>query len=117
MNQPPSELQKRRAENQIWASAKDYSFTPDFRAYDRNGEADLYWNILFGAARRHLDYAKLEPLFAMLDRYRNAAEYEALVDFAIDLGITNGFIQESGTVSPSYIPVFDGTGILPAARR
>ena len=45
------------------------------------------------------------------------AEYEALVDFAIDLGITNGFIQESGTVSPSYIPVFDGTGILPAARR
>ena len=84
MNQPPSELQKRRAENQIWASAKDYSFTPDFRAYDRNGEADLYWNILFGAARRHLDYAKLEPLFAMLDRYRNAAEYEALVWNALE---------------------------------
>ena len=39
-------------------------------------------------------------------------EYDALVDYAIDLGIQNGFIQESGTVSPSYIPVFDGTGIL-----
>ena len=52
-----------------------------------------------------------------LCRRLSEAEYEALVDFAIDLGITNGFIQESGTVSPSYIPVFDGTGILPAARR
>jgi putative pyruvate formate lyase activating enzyme len=39
-------------------------------------------------------------------------EYDDLVDYAIDLGITNGFIQESGTVSPSYIPVFDGTGII-----
>lgn len=39
-------------------------------------------------------------------------EYDALVDYAIDLGIQNGFIQESGTVSPSYIPIFDGTGIL-----
>ena len=52
-----------------------------------------------------------------LCRRLSEAEYEALVDFAIDLGITNGFIQESDTVSPSYIPVFDGTGILPAARR
>ena len=52
-----------------------------------------------------------------LCRRLSEAEYEALVDFAIDLGITNGFIQESGTVSPSYIPVFDGTGILPAVPR
>ena len=39
-------------------------------------------------------------------------EYDSLVDYAIDLGITNGFIQETGTVSPSYIPIFDGTGIV-----
>lgn len=52
-----------------------------------------------------------------LCRRLSEAEYDALVDYAIDLGITNGFIQESGTVSPSYIPVFDGTGILSAARR
>lgn len=38
-------------------------------------------------------------------------EYDSLVDYAIDLGIQNGFIQESGTVSPSYIPRFDGTGL------
>ncbi len=38
-------------------------------------------------------------------------EYDSLVDYAIEIGIENGFIQESGTVSPSYIPRFDGTGI------
>lgn len=46
-----------------------------------------------------------------LFRTLSSDEYDALVDYAIDLGIVNGFIQESGTVSPSYIPVFDGTGI------
>lgn len=46
-----------------------------------------------------------------LCRCLSTEEYDSLVDYAIDLGIENGFIQESGTVSPSYIPVFDGTGI------
>lgn len=51
-----------------------------------------------------------------LCRCLSTEEYDSLVDYAIDLGIENGFIQESGTVSPSYIPVFDGTGILPRAE-
>lgn len=51
-------------------------------------------------------------LDADLCRRLSDEEYDTLVDYAIDLGITNGFIQESGTVSPSYIPVFDGTGIV-----
>lgn len=46
-----------------------------------------------------------------LFRRLSEEEYDALVEYAIGLGITNGFIQESGTVFPSYIPVFDGTGI------
>lgn len=52
------------------------------------------------------------PADKALCRRLSEEEYDALVDYAVDLGITNGFIQESGTVSPSYIPVFDGTGIL-----
>ena len=47
-----------------------------------------------------------------LCRRLSEEEYDSLVDYAIKLGITNGFIQEAGTVPPSYIPVFDGTGIL-----
>lgn len=78
MNQNITDLQKRRAENIIWNCAGDYSFSPDFKAYDRNGDIDIYWNIIFGCARRHYDYAKLEKLFAMLDRYRDAEYYESL---------------------------------------
>ena len=78
MDQNIPELQKRRADNIIWNCAKDYSFTPDFKAYDRNGQVDLYWNIIFGSARRHYDYKKLEALFAMLDKYRDAALYETV---------------------------------------
>ena len=66
MKQSISDLQKRRADNIIWNCAKDYSFAPDFKAYDENGGVDLYWNIIFGSARRHYEYEKLEALFAML---------------------------------------------------
>ena len=52
------------------------------------------------------------PIDSALCRRLTEEEYDSLVDYAIDLGITNGFIQEAGTVSPSYIPIFDGTGIL-----
>ncbi len=79
-----TELQKRRADNIIWNCAKDYSFAPDFKAYDRNGEVDLYWNIIFGSARRHFEYEKLEELFAMLDRYKDAAVYESVFWAALE---------------------------------
>ena len=39
------------------------------------------------------------------------AEYEALLDYAEALGIENAFIQEGGTVSESFIPAFDGSGV------
>ena len=38
-------------------------------------------------------------------------EYERAVDFAIALGFEEGYIQEEGTVSESFIPAFDGTGL------
>ncbi len=78
MEQIIPERQKRRADNIIWTCADDHSFTPDFKAYDRSGEADLYWNFIFGSARRRYEYEKLEELFAMLDGYRDAAVYESM---------------------------------------
>lgn len=78
MNENHTDLQKRRADNIIWNGATDYSFVPDFRAYSSNGEVDLYWNIIFGSARRHYEYEKLEKLFSMLDKYKNAALYETI---------------------------------------
>ena len=78
MDQNITDLQKRRADNIIWNCAGDYSFAPDFKAYDSNGDVDIYWNIIFGSARRHYEYGKLEKLFAMLDKYKNAAVYETI---------------------------------------
>lgn len=84
MNENHTDLQKRRADNIIWNGAKDYSFVPDFRAYSSNGEVDLYWNIIFGSARRHYEYEKLEKLFSMLDKYKNAALYETIFWSALE---------------------------------
>ena len=46
-----------------------------------------------------------------LNRKITRAEYDAAVDFAIDLGVENGFIQEGDTAKESFIPEFDITGI------
>lgn len=46
-----------------------------------------------------------------LGRTLTDEEYNNLVQYAIDLGITNGFVQDAGTQSGCYIPAFDGTGL------
>ena len=38
-------------------------------------------------------------------------EYDEVVDYAIELGVENGFIQEGDTAEESFIPEFDITGI------
>ncbi|MDR2109043.1 MAG: radical SAM protein [Coriobacteriales bacterium] len=47
-----------------------------------------------------------------LNRSVSDDEYDALIDFALELGITNSFMQEGATASESYIPPFDLTGVL-----
>lgn len=46
-----------------------------------------------------------------LNRRITDEEYETLVDFAIDIGIENGFIQEGDTAEESFIPAFDCEGV------
>ena len=46
-----------------------------------------------------------------LQRRLTEDEYEALIDFAIENGIENGFIQDQETAQESFIPAFDGEGI------
>ena len=38
-------------------------------------------------------------------------DYEALVDFALSLGVENAFIQEGDTAQDTFIPAFDFTGL------
>lgn len=47
----------------------------------------------------------------LLGRRVTEREYTKVVDFAISLGIKNGFIQEGRTASESFIPEFGGEGV------
>lgn len=46
-----------------------------------------------------------------LNRRITEAEYNALIDYAIDLGISNAFIQGDGVDEESFIPQFNGEGL------
>lgn len=46
-----------------------------------------------------------------LNRRITDEEYETLVDYAIEIGIENGFIQEGNTAEESFIPAFDCEGV------
>ncbi len=47
----------------------------------------------------------------IINRRITDAEYEELVDYAIEIGVENGFIQEGDTASESFIPEFNGEGV------
>lgn len=46
-----------------------------------------------------------------LNRSLTKEEYEEIIDYALELGIEQGFIQEGETAKESFIPVFDYEGL------
>ena len=58
-------------------------------------------------------YTPLEATghFPELGRKVTEQEYEEVVDYAVSIGVENGFIQEGDTASESLIPVFDNEGV------
>ncbi|MCM1047020.1 MAG: radical SAM protein [Clostridiales bacterium] len=46
-----------------------------------------------------------------LNRKVSIKEYDALIDYALSIGIENAFIQEGDTAAESFIPSFNGEGI------
>lgn len=65
-------LEVRRADHIIWAAAGDYSFAPNFRAFDRTGQADFYWNFILGAAHRYFNMAEIDHFLELCQH-----QYEA----------------------------------------
>ena len=55
--------------------------------------------------------SRLKTKYPELTAQLDPAEYDEVVDYAIELGIENCMIQEGDTASDSFIPVFDGSGI------
>lgn len=58
-------------------------------------------------------YTPLEQVkdYPELNRRITGEEYDELVDYAIHIGVENGYIQEGDTAAESFIPQFDGEGV------
>ena len=95
--------EKRRARNLIWNAAADYSFEPDFKAYDEEGRADLYWNSIIGAVRKNYGAETIEGLFEALHGCTQEQLYEQL----LWLGLENAVYQREAPRRPA----------LPSLRR
>ena len=49
--------------------------------------------------------------YSNLNRTLTEEEYDEVVNYAIDIGVTNAFIQEGETMKESFIPSFDFEGV------
>lgn len=87
---PDSE--KRRARNLIWNAAGDYGFEPDFKAYDEDGRADLYWNSIIGAVRKNYGQETVDSLLESFQGCKDQALYEELAWLALENAV---FLRES----------------------
>ncbi len=56
-----------------------------------------------------VNYIKEYPF---LNKTVSEDEYNDIIDYAIDLGIKNAYMQEGGTCSESFIPSFDLEGVI-----
>ncbi len=91
------ESEQRRAVNLIWNAAEDYSFEPDFRVFDRDGRAELYWNSIIGAAHRRYDWPKLAAFFRSFRGLPDQTLYENL----LWLGLENALFRGESAARPA----------------
>ena len=68
---------------------------------------DIYLSLMnqYTPMHKALNHPKLK-------RKLTSFEYDKVVNYALDLGITKCFIQEGKTASEKFVPNFDGTNVL-----
>ncbi|PWL45898.1 MAG: radical SAM protein [Clostridiales bacterium] len=72
---------------------------------------ETYGNRIFYSLMNQYTPIDGSDSYPELRRRVTEEEYEALIDFAVDLGVENGFMQQGGTAEESFIPPFDNEGI------
>ena len=72
---------------------------------------ETYGNRIYISIMNQYTPVRRLEAYPELNRRVSAGVYGRLVDSAIALGIENGFIQEGGTASESFVPLWDGTGL------
>lgn len=72
---------------------------------------DTYGNDIFISILSQ--FTPLEGLekYPEINRKLTEEEYEKVVNYAIEIGVENGFIQEGDVAEESFIPNFDGQGV------
>ncbi|MGI6107246.1 MAG: radical SAM protein [Lachnospiraceae bacterium] len=70
-------------------------------------------SIAISIMRQYTPMEGIGQCFPELGRRVTKREYEKVVDYALDLGVENGFVQDAKTAAESFIPAFDNTGVLP----
>lgn len=76
--------------------------------YDTYGD-DIYMSIMsqYTPMPDFTDGGRLRQNYPELGRRVRRKDYDEVVDYAIDLGVTNAFIQEGDVAKDSFIPDFD----------
>ena len=92
-----SEFQQKRACNIIWNAAGNYDFAPEFKAYEGDGTADLYFNCIIGSVHRYYDYARISELFKKLRQYEDAYLYCGI----LWIGLENGVYPKASAERPA----------------
>lgn len=67
-------------------------------------------NIFYSIMNQYTPLCGLEG-FPEINRRLSGSEYDEVVNYALELGVENGFIQEGETAKESFIPEFDMEGI------
>lgn len=68
-------------------------------------------NIYISLMNQYTPMSGIEEQYPELGRKVTEKEYDELVDYAIDIGVENGFIQEGETALESFIPDFNMEGV------
>lgn len=72
---------------------------------------EKYGNSLYLSIMRQFTPMKRLDKYPEINRSIKRREYERLIEYALDIGITRAFIQEGGTDRESFIPIWDNEGV------
>lgn len=67
-------------------------------------------NVLLSIMSQYTPFGNCRK-YPELTRKLTTEEYDEILDFCLEIGIENAFIQEGEAASESFIPVFDGKGV------
>lgn len=72
---------------------------------------ETYGDQIFISILSQFTPVKEQGIYKELNRTVTKKEYDELVDYAIEIGVENGFIQEGETAMESFIPDFNYEGV------